>query len=250
MVSPLPSRLVLGCHFSGVFDVNRRHTLPDDAFDLVKDWADSIAQAGLTAVLFHNSFSPETIARHQSRALRFQKVAHDTAFSPNVYRYGVYAQFLQSLAGQLDAVFVTDVSDVLLVNNPFEQPDFLARPNALFCGDEPKTLQNDWMLDHGAFFRQSIEGYARFEADFASAPLLNCGVIGGSMTVMLPFLQGLWALHERFNINNNSGFTGDMGLFNYLVRTKYNAVVAHGKPVNTVFKAYETERTDCWFRHK
>jgi hypothetical protein len=24
----------------------------------------------------------------------------------------------------------------------------------------------------------------------------------------------------------------------------------HGFPVNTVFKAYEETRSDCWFRHK
>jgi len=41
-----------------------------------------------------------------------------------------------------------------------------------------------------------------------------------------------------------------MGAFNYLVRTQYNSNLIHGKPVNTVFKGFEVERTDCWFRHK
>jgi len=41
-----------------------------------------------------------------------------------------------------------------------------------------------------------------------------------------------------------------MGAFNYLTRTQFNEQIIHGTPVNTVFKGYENERTDCWFRHK
>jgi hypothetical protein len=41
-----------------------------------------------------------------------------------------------------------------------------------------------------------------------------------------------------------------MGAFNYLARTKFNDRLRHGFPVNTVFKAYEEARSDCWFRHK
>ena len=47
-----------------------------------------------------------------------------------------------------------------------------------------------------------------------------------------------------------TAYTGDMGAFNYLARTRFNANLHHGAPVNTVFKSYENERTDCWFRHK
>jgi len=41
-----------------------------------------------------------------------------------------------------------------------------------------------------------------------------------------------------------------MGAFNYLARTQFNGHLRHGAPVNTVFKMYENERQDCWFRHK
>jgi hypothetical protein len=41
-----------------------------------------------------------------------------------------------------------------------------------------------------------------------------------------------------------------MGAFNYLARTKFNNQLKHGAPVNTLFKGYELERKDCWFRHK
>ena len=48
--------LVLACHITGVYDVNRNMTLPDDNYELVKDWAESIARANLKGVIFHNNF--------------------------------------------------------------------------------------------------------------------------------------------------------------------------------------------------
>jgi hypothetical protein len=52
------------------------------------------------------------------------------------------------------------------------------------------------------------------------------------------------------NRDNKTEYTGDMGVFNYVARTQYNSQLIYGAPVNTVFKNYETERSDCWFRHK
>ncbi|MFM2401868.1 MAG: hypothetical protein RI950_1385, partial [Bacteroidota bacterium] len=61
-----PLQLVLACHITGVYDVNRSTTLPDDSYDLVKDWAESIAAAKLRGILFHNNFSDETCARFEN----------------------------------------------------------------------------------------------------------------------------------------------------------------------------------------
>ena len=67
---------------------------------------------------------------------------------------------------------------------------------------------------------------------------------------MLPFLEQLCSIHERYNMTNETVYTGDMGAFNYVARTRFNDHLRHGEPVNTVFKGYERDRTDCWFRHK
>jgi hypothetical protein len=63
-------------------------------------------------------------------------------------------------------------------------------------------------------------------------------------------MEQLASIHEQHNLDNKTAYTGDMGAFNYLVRTKYNDQLIHGAPVNTVFKGYEENRKDCWFRHK
>lgn len=246
---PMPPSVIMACHLTGVYDVNRSATLPDDDYSLVRDWVTSITDLRIKGILFHNSFSEETCARYQTEHVTFVKVAHNPAFNPNVYRYFIYRDFLQQ-AQQITNVFVTDVSDVVVLNNPFTQPLFTSKPDALFCGDEPKQLDNDWMKSHATHLRSRISDYADYEKKFGQSTLLNCGIIGGNIQLMQSFLEQLCDIHQQYNFDNQTAYTGDMGAFNYLVRSRFNARVYHSSPINTLFKGYEDERTDCWFRHK
>ncbi len=242
--------LIMACHFTGIYDVNRSTTLPDDDFSLVQDWVNAIEALGLQGVLFHNNFSAETCACHQSRHVQFLEVAYHPPLNPNVFRYLVYRDFLAQQADFIQNVFVTDVGDVVVCQNPFIAPLFLEKTGTLFCGDEPKLLGDAWMMDHSTHLRSKIADYGAFEADFKEATLLNCGVFGGNIAIMQSFLADLCTLHTTYNVDNKTAYTGDMGAFNYLVRSRYHASMWHGAPVNTVFKNYETARRDCWFRHK
>lgn len=224
-------------------------TLADDSYELVREWAESVAAAKLKGVIFHNNFSDQTCALYENEHVSFVHIDYNPAFNPNVYRYFVYRDFLAKIT-QVQGVFVTDVSDVTLAQNPFIHPLFAANPDALFCGDEPTILQNDWMLAHAEHLRRQIQDYRAYEERFASEVLLNCGVFGGAYPVFFDFLQQLCALHSTYNHDNKTAYTGDMGAFNYLARTRFNDNLHHGSPVNTVFKSYENDRTDCWFRHK
>lgn len=247
---PLSKNLIMACHITGVYDVNRSNILPDDDYSLVKDWADSLKRQQLQGIIFHNNLSEETCLSYQSPAIHFVKIAHNPSFNPNVYRYFVYLDFLRRHRHDLESLFVTDVSDVVAVCNPFVQPLFLENSTAIFCGDETKILDNEWMKAHSEHFRNQIADYSVYEKQFGSETLLNCGIFGGRIEVMQAFIEKLCALHDTHNRNNKTAYTGDMGAFNYLARTQFNQNLLHGAPINTVFKAYENERTDCWFRHK
>jgi len=252
MTSPskMANQLVLGSLITGGYDVNRNEILPPDDFSLVQDWADSIQKAGLQGILFHNGFAAETCEKHENEHFQFVRVQPSPVFNPNVFRYFLYLEFLQKNANTITDVFVTDVSDVVLIQNPFLAPLYLEHPDCIFCGDESKVLQNDWMHDHSTHFRKQIHDFERFEEDFAQETLLNCGVIGGKIEVMMALLTELTTLHTDYNQSNPTAYTGDMGAFNYLIRTQFDSKTHHGFPVNTVFKAYEESRKDCWFRHK
>lgn len=244
------SNLILACHITGVHDVNRNRTLKDNDYELVKDWAASIADCKQKGIIFHNNFSEETCEQYQNEYILFVRIAYAAEYNPNVYRYFVYKKFLQPYINRIQNIFITDVTDVVLVKNPFSDAYFLEHPEAIFCGDEPKTLDDDWMKAHSAHLRDKIRDFTAYESKFAEETLLNCGIIGGSAALLFDFIEKLCAVHSRANCNNLSAFTGDMGVFNYVARTQFNRQLIHGAPINTVFKSYENERKDCWFRHK
>ncbi len=243
------SNVILASLITNVFDVNRQETLMNDDYSLVNDWANSIVNLKLKGVIFHNNFSEKTCLQYQNEYIEFRKVHIDPNFNPNVYRYLLYDD-LDHHNQEIENVFLTDISDVVLIQNPFIQSLYRDNPNSIFCGDERKTLNNEWMKAHSLHLRNMIHDYTRYEELFGEAKLLNCGVVGGNIKLMKHFVSNLANLHCEFNNNNKTAYTGDMGAFNYLIRTQYNNCILHGSPINTVFKGYEAHRTDCWFRHK
>jgi hypothetical protein len=244
------SNVLMACHITGVHDVNRNVILEDDNYELVRDWAESVAALNLQGIIFHNNFSSETCNKYKSKFIHFIKVNYNPQFNPNVYRYFIYNLFLQKYGNHFKGIFVTDISDVTMVNNPFIDPYYIENSTSVFCGDEPKILNNEWMIAHSAHLREQISDFEEYEKRFGQDVLLNCGIIGGNAPLFMDFVKKLCDVHQQANFNNKTAFTGDMGVFNYLARTQFNTHLKHGAPVNTVFKMYENDRADCWFRHK
>ena len=244
------SNLIMACHITNVYDVNRNTTLEDDNYELVKEWAESISVKKLHGRIFHTNFSEETCTKFSNEYITFHKIIYDPTFNPNVFRYFVYHDFLKQHINQYQHIFITDVSDVTVVKNPFIDTYFLENPTTIFCGDEPKLLNDSWMQAHSSNLRKNISDFATYETKFAHETLLNCGIIGGNAPLLFQFIEQLCAIHHYANSDNKTAYTGDMGAFNYVARTQFNNRLIHGAPVNTIFKGYENDRTDCWFRHK
>jgi hypothetical protein len=198
------TNLVMGCLITGVHDVNRDMTLSNDSYELVKDWAESISAANLKGIIFHNNFSEETCKAFENETISFIKIEYNPQFNPNVFRYFVYRDFLKQHIQQINGIFITDVTDVVLVNNPFTDPLYIDNPSTLFCGDEPKKLHNDWMIAHAENLRKNIADYAAYESTFSEETLLNCGIIGGSSTLFFDFLQQLCTIHQLTNSDNKT----------------------------------------------
>lgn len=242
--------LVMCCHIAGVFDVNRQAILPANDFSALEPWVKSVVDKGVKGIIFHNHFTAQTCTKHAHPLLQFKRVAYNNTYNPNVFRYFAYRHFLQQHGHNIAAVFLTDATDVVMQLNPFTDPFFKTKTGKLFCGDELKPLDNEWMRDHGKYLRDQNDRYALFEETYKQQALLNCGVIGGSKQLVYEFLEALCAFHRQYNQHNPTDFTGDMGAFNFIARTQFNKLIVHGEPVNTVFKNYETHRRDCWFQHK
>ncbi len=249
-ISLIHKNVIMACHITGIYDVNRSTTLPDDDYSIVKDWADSIIDLKLGGIIFHNNFSLETCHKYQNEYISFVKIEYDYRFNPNVYRYLIYDEYLQKQHHLLKNIFLTDISDVVLVQNPFSQPLYCQNMNSIFCGDEPQILQNEWMQAHSEHLRNRINNYTQYEERYYNSTLLNCGIVGGNIKVMSEFISKLATIHRLYNNDNQTAYTGDMGAFNYIIHTDFDDRYFHGMPINTEFKAYQTQRTDCWFRHK
>ncbi len=241
---------VLACQISGVYDVNRNEILPADDFTLIQNWYNSVVDLKLNGIIFHNNFSDETCQNYENQFIKFIKIDFDNKYNPNVYRYHVYNEFIKRNASNIENLFFTDISDVIILKNPFEQELFRANQNHIFCGDEPEILANEWMIDHCEHLRNKIQDFKTFENLYRNHILLNCGIFGGNIKIIKPFIEQLCNIHQQNNSDNLTKFTGDMGAFNYLVRTKYNELLFHGAPINTVFKAFDIQNKDCWFSHK
>ena len=240
----------MACLITGIYDVNRNTVLADNNFETIEKWVLSLQKNNVNGIIFHNNFDADTINRHQSELIQFVKIDYNKNFNPNVFRYFVYLDYLKKHIDQINSVFLTDVSDVEMIKNPFLDPLFANENNLIFSGDEPQILNNPWMNDHSNWLRSKIIDYQLFETEFANATLLNCGIIGSKLNLMISLLEKLTAIHFEYNQNNTTAFTSDMGAYNYLLRTKFQNQLFHGTPCNTIFKEYQTERKDCWFMHK
>ena len=242
--------VILACQITGIYDVNRNETLPNDDYAVIKNWCESIIHLDLQGIIFHNNYTETFCEQFGNENITFIKIYYDNNFKPNVYRYLMYRDFLKLYIKQIENIFLTDISDVVVIKNPFEESFFKANLGVIFCGDEPKILGNEWMEAHSEHLRSKIENYEEYEEKFNESILLNCVIIGGNIQVMQAFIEKIAFIHEKYNCNNKTAFTGDMGAFNYLIRTQFNDRILHGFPINTEFKAYQIERDDCWFRHK
>jgi hypothetical protein len=242
--------LICATLLTGIFDVNRNQTLPNNSFNIIEKWYASVINLKLNGVVFHNALSPETVIKYQNEYIKFIKIDYNNQLNTNTYRYIIYNHFLKENSHQIANVFFTDITDVEVVINPFLQPLFLTNKAKLFCGDEPKILNNEWMQNHCTHLRNNLVDFADFEAENSNETLLNCGIIGGNITVMQRLITQLTNLHLTYTISNASAFTLDMGAFNYIARTQFKNNLLHGYPINTAFKKMENLRTDCWFRHK
>jgi hypothetical protein len=242
--------LICASIFTGIYDVNRNETLLQDDFSIVEKWYNSIHSIGLNGIIFHNTFSEETIARYQSNQIQFIKVDFNAQLNGNVYRYIVYDDFLKKYGNEIENIFFTDIGDVEVIKNPFNDPYFTQNTNAIFCGDENNLLHNEWMHEHSTHLRNLIPDFSDYEEKNKSKTLLNCGIIGGKTSLLILLMKELTRIHTTFTISNKTPYTLDMGAFNYTLRTLFSDKIIHGTPVNTVFKSYETNRLDCWLRHK
>jgi hypothetical protein len=207
-------------------------------------WANSLRELELPGVVFYSNIHTGFMEREYSniefiRATDFFPEWQDALdWNAVDVRWLLYDFWLRR--ARPDAVFFTDISDVLVKQNPFSQ----LQPATVYCGDEPTTVNHPWM--HQIARAAGDPKINKFLKTHGSQQLLNAGVLGGHYDPVMRFIQeirnqGLHPCHT----------TIDMLYFNYVgYNLPAGLTLQHGAPVNSVFRGNEVNRTDVWFVHK
>jgi hypothetical protein len=221
--------LVIGCLLTTVADPQRVGAKPI-ASD-VTTWVESCKRFGHAPVLLTDS--PTAFASCGARVVPTKT----TWNNPYVGRLYCFADYLRRNVRMLDKVWLTDVTDVEMLQDPFPR---MTAP--LYLGDEPEAVGDSLWL------RNQVKGFTDLErwiANNPKLPMLNPGLLGGQVVAVQGFLRELttWCDAQKTRIGQR---IVEMPLAN-MVGHRLGAV--HGSPVNSRFKGYALT-SSAWWRHK
>lgn len=214
----------------------------------LQDWHASVKAlcvegSNIYPVIFYDQLPLEVLSAFAGDCVTFIQVEDCNYLSPHDYRWIVYKNFVDSNLEEGDIIFFTDITDVVVANDPFPH----IQPSVLYSGDEETPWDNGWANARSRFHRKTIEDFEQVYQANKNANLLNCGILGGTLDVVNQFLEK--AYHYIELTLEKPYDTTDMVTHNYVIR-KYFPNVIHGAPLNSIFKNYEYSRKDVWFIHK
>jgi hypothetical protein len=217
----------------------------------MRPWYESMRALGLSGVIFHDGLSPAFVRRYGTDRIRFLRVSPGR-WSTNDQRFFVYRRFLGRR--RFRYAFLTDVTDVTVVRDPFPELARLGWP--LVIGDEVypppigRSIRNHaWLMERlretGAGGRGEV--FEFFRNRRFRFPTLNAGVIGGRSRDLLAFLDAF--VRTRRSIGSPDRNL-NMPIVNYVFHRFHDGRFHRGAPVTSRFKRFEHGRRDVWFIHK
>ncbi|MCY7362190.1 MAG: hypothetical protein LH629_09020, partial [Ignavibacteria bacterium] len=144
------TKFIFATLITGVYDVNRNEILKNNDFGIIQKWYDSVLKLQLNAIVFHNTFSKEIVEKYTNEYIQFIEIKYDKSLNTNIFRYFVYQDYINQNLHKISDLFVTDITDVEVINNPFESNVYIENSDYLFCGDELEILDNEWMRNHNS----------------------------------------------------------------------------------------------------
>ena len=170
---------IVSSYLTSGIDHQRGSTKEIDDPKYIEKWAQSIRNLGLNGVVLHDGLTDAFISCYPY--IRFIKVEPiPKGMQLYDYRWVIYYEFM--LNNTVDAVFFTDISDIIVKRNPFYEMQ-----DELYCGDEPTTIKGCKWLQTSRKSLGGIEDYKFFL--HSNNTLLNCGIFGGYSDRVKAFLD-------------------------------------------------------------
>lgn len=201
--------------------------------------------SNLKLLVFYDQLELSFIQKYDTECITFIKVEDCNNYSPHDYRWLIYNNFLINNINEITNIFFTDISDVIIKQNPF----LFVENDTLYVGDEYEyPWENWWSSSRIDYYLNNLDDFKEIYTKNKNSSFLNAGILGGNKNIVLKFL-GLMEYFIEITLNKPYETT-DMILFNYILYKYFPYNIKHGEPINSKFKLNETHRDDVWFIHK
>lgn len=232
------TRPILTSYFTSCPDPQGKAVIRPDDFEMMRPWAESIRRNRLTGVVFHDELSEDFVDRHQSEWLRFVRVPPSKSLSLNDYRFLVWRDWL--CVNRIDAVFFSDLFDVVVNRDPFSIFESLGRPLML-------SHQGSRIGETGYFVKNFTRVYGDGIGELMGLLELNAGVWGGAYGDVMRFLVLMATEFEK----PSCPFNANMPVFNWVAyrRIGLENFWSRGEPFHSEFQKFNYE-ADVAFVHK
>ena len=232
--------------FTSKPDPQRNITLNQNSFAYMKNWFWSVCDNSLKAVLFHDRHAESFIKRLAGNVVF--KLSSLGTRTTNDARFYLYLNYLQANS-YIQRVFLTDISDVTFQKNPFHLMNILG--DHLYIGTDieifPRVSSMEWLV------RRMLECFNNNNVMFPGIERLhyyskvyNAGVIGGSRTVMLEFLERLVGVLDKTPANINC----NMAATNYVAHWFFSDRLFTGFPLTSRFWKRQQHPKGVYIIHK
>jgi len=217
-------------------------TVINNDIQYIKPWYESISKLGLNGIVFYDNLEQDFVDKYKTDTIDFIKV-ETSSYSNNDWRFFVYRDYFTNK--DYDNIFLTDGSDVTIVKNPDEIVSEYSNIDFFLCKDSITLAEFPYLQVHQQVKWMNTEWFYK---NHHSLPLINMGVIGGRSENILNFLDLFCQARIKLS---NPDFNADMWVGQYVFRyhlSHKNLLI--GDPFTSIFKGYQTHRSDVYFIHK
>lgn len=203
------------------------------------NWYISVVKAGLSAKIFIDEPNDYVVNKYSTEKLEFI-MRTEKGINPIDYRWIILRDYLVSNP-QIETFLMMDISDTTILKNPF---DFMQK-GKVYIGDENCAAWIGWMSSRVWNINNS-GCFARYE-QYKDHRLLNCGLFGGFVADVMPYLDLVCERLLEYNYVHDSI---DMIVFNEVMRLEAKDKLVYGEPFNTEFWKWDISNTNCYLQHK
>ncbi|KNC84279.1 hypothetical protein SARC_03505 [Sphaeroforma arctica JP610] len=236
--------VVFSCYFNKKVDPQRGQFLADDNFKYIEKWYLSVVEKDLYAVIFHDGLSSEFLRKYSTMKITFHHVALGER-STNDERFFFYYKYL-SEHPEITAVVMTDISDVVIQNDPFEF--MMLTGDYIYAGRDygNKMEDNGWLTPRERVC--FVKGFDKEEHRLIKkkSQVYNAGVVGGYTDTMIEFLGEMTYYLSLCPIK----FNCNMPVYNFVLHRSFETRIFSGFPWNSRFFMKEKDPLGVYIIHK